>query len=141
MEGAHIEEERSQSTYAILVEASNLIQWRNFFQDERFLNSNPRTEFQQNVNAKTNTSNRESYRHFGLQIPVLLISINSYSPYLLQTIAQKLQHIQVRHFCVRIHLSYCANGVAPTSCQPSGIGRIPILRPEVKVCVSLRASV
>jgi hypothetical protein len=73
MEGAHIEE-RSQSTYAILVEASNLIQWRNFFHDERLLNSNPRTEFQQHVNAKTNTPNRESYRQLGLQIPVLLIS-------------------------------------------------------------------
>jgi hypothetical protein len=73
MEGAHIEE-RSQSTYAILVEASNLIQWRNFFHDELLLNSNPRTEFQQNVNAKTNTLIGESYRHFGLQIPVLLIS-------------------------------------------------------------------
>jgi hypothetical protein len=74
MEGAHIEEERSQSTYAILVEASNLIQWRNFFMMSVCSIRIPRTEFQQNVNAKTNTPNRESYRHFGLQIPVLLIS-------------------------------------------------------------------
>jgi hypothetical protein len=73
MEGAHIEE-RSQSTYAILVEASQSNPVEEFFHDERLLNSNPRTEFQQNVNAKTNTPNRESYRHFGLQIPVLLIS-------------------------------------------------------------------